>query len=152
MQIADLIANTRQLQRNAGNNSERSGGSQGGQVNELLRARALEAAREETRELRSLNEQLREERDQLKSGRIAQDEEFAKERNQLVAQVQTLQLALEKSKIIVNSNKRDKEQAEAELKKVMESTDAQKQELVANTGERVNTLEAKCKELQNTLR
>jgi len=152
LQIADLIANTRQLQRNAGNNSERSGGSQGGQVNELLRARALEAAREETRELRSLNEQLREERDQLKSGRIAQDEEFAKERNQLVAQVQTLQLALEKSKIIVNSNKRDKEQAEAELKKVMESTDAQKQELVANTGERVNTLEAKCKELQNTLR
>lgn len=152
MQIADLIANTRQLQRNAGNNSERSGGSQGGQVNELLRARALEAAREETRELRGLNEQLREERDQLKSGRIAQDEEFAKERNQLASQVQTLQLALEKSKIIVNSNKRDKEQAEAELKKVMESTDAQKQELVANTDERVNALEAKCKDLQNTLR
>ena len=121
-------------------------------MNELLRARALEAAREETRELRGLNEQLREERDQLKSGRIAQDEEFTKERNQLASQVQTLQLALEKSKIIVNSNKRDKEQAEAELKKVMESTDAQKQELVANTDERVNALEAKCKELQNTLR
>ena len=33
----------------------------------------------------------------------------------------------------------------------MEALDAQKQELVANAGERVNALEAKCKELQGTL-
>ena len=78
------------MQQKAGNNSERSGGSQGGQVNELLRARALEAARAETKEMRILNEQLKEERDQLKSGRIQLDEEFAKERNGLVSQIQTL--------------------------------------------------------------
>ena len=59
-------------------------------MNELLRARALEAARAETKEMRILNEQLKEERDQLKSGRIQLDEEFAKERNGLVSQIQTL--------------------------------------------------------------
>ena len=58
MQIADLIASNKQLQ-SKGANSERSGGSNGGQVNELLRARALEAAREESKELNVLNENLR---------------------------------------------------------------------------------------------
>ena len=61
-------------------------------------------------------------------------------------------MQLEKSKIIVNSHKRDKDEAEQKLKEALESAQTQKSDIERLADERLQALQAKCVEYENTMK
>ena len=61
-------------------------------------------------------------------------------------------MQLEKSKIIVNSHKRDKDEAEQKLKEALESAQTQKSDIERLADERLQVLQAKCVEYENTMK
>lgn len=92
--------------------------------NELLRARALDAARQEIRELQETCEQQRCEIERLQVGRHQQDDVNSKQKEAITGQMKSLELQVEKQKIIIASHKREMEsaqQASIDAKKQAES-------------------------------
>ena len=67
-------------------------------------------------------------------------------------QLQNLHMQLEKSKIIVNSHKRDKDESEQKLKEALEYAKTQKIETESQADERLRALQTKVTEYENTLK
>ena len=114
-----------ELQQLQQQNSRRNASvNQSGGASELIRARALEAAREEIKELREAEEQTKIEMEKVVQGRKQVVEQLTLEKEQLNDRYQALELQLEKQKIFVSAHKRDMEAAQADLQKVKEDCDS----------------------------
>lgn len=82
-QVTELQQQVTNLQQNS---SRRNASvSQSGAASELIRARALEAAREEIKELREANEEVKQELDRVISGRKDSETELKEEIERLGA-------------------------------------------------------------------
>lgn len=99
----------------------------------MIRARALEAAREEIKELREANEAVKGDLERVVEGRKQLEEQFKVEKTKLNEQCSALELTLEKQKIFVNAHKRDMESAQQDLLKARKDCDEKIAEIEKRT-------------------